>query len=76
MMEVGKTYTVRHQRKGTFDLLVKSVMPDQTDDIWVVGIVLHGVTFALLPENIKRPGDKITVRLDLMTYEEITDAEV
>ena len=56
-LEIGSVYNVRHERKGTFMIAVKS-----TDEIFTTGLVIGGKVHAIQEENEKGYGDKVTVR--------------
>lgn len=56
-LEVGKTYEVRNQRKGTFSMRVASI-----DGEWITGEVVDGVAKAIMSYNVKEEGESVTVR--------------
>ena len=55
--EVGRRYTVRHSRKGTFAIQVASV-----DGEWLTGGIVAGVAAAIMPYNVREEGESITIR--------------
>lgn len=65
--EVGKTYTVRHSRKGVFVAKVEAVHEDFVDLR-----IVNGVAHAMLPENVRYAGEDIQVRTSLATFEEVS----
>lgn len=65
-METGKTYTVRHTRKGKFTLKVT----DQ-NDVWISGTIVSGETNALLDYNRAYEGEEITIRKSFCSFKEI-----
>lgn len=56
-LEVGKTYVVTHQRKGTFAVRVTGQC-----DTWTNGVVVDGKTTAMLDYNVAHAGDSVTCR--------------
>ena len=62
--EVGKTYTVRHSRKGTFKAIVRSV-----DEEWADLEVVAGRADAIMPDNRAEKGESVTVRLSMCSFE-------
>lgn len=56
-MEVGKTYLIKHQRKGTFVAKILSENGDFTD-----ALIVAGQAGAMLAENIATLGETITFR--------------
>lgn len=65
--EVGKTYAVRHSRKGTFTAKVHAVNGE-----WADLEVVAGRADAILPENRAEKGEGVTVRLSHCSFEEKT----
>lgn len=55
--EVGKTYRIRHSRKGQFVFRVTGM-----NDEWVSGEIVSGVAKAMLDYNVREAGEDITVR--------------
>ena len=55
--EVGKTYEVRHCRKGTFTLRVTAINGE-----WITGEIVAGVAKAVMSYSVGYEGDSITVR--------------
>ncbi len=53
----GETYNVYHQRKGRFNMLVKS-----QDEEWVTGLITHGKANAICDYNVMEQGEEITIR--------------
>jgi len=62
MAEIGKTYLVDHQRKGQFSIKVES-----QSDIWINGTIIAGTTKAMLSDNVREKGEKITIKKSLCT---------
>jgi hypothetical protein len=56
-VEVGKTYLIKHQRKGTFMAKILSENGDFTD-----ALIVAGQADAILAHNIAAAGDPITFR--------------
>lgn len=61
--EVGKTYRVRHSRKGTFVLRVTG-----RSDEWVSGVIVSGKASAMLPYNEVFKGEELTMRTSFCTF--------
>jgi len=61
-IENGKTYLIKHDRKGTFTMRV-----DGQDGTWINGEVVGGQSDAMLDYNIKIKGDPITIRASLIS---------
>lgn len=59
--EIGKVYDINHSRKGKFKMLIES-----QDNTWLDGIIIEGTADAILYNNIKYEGDKITIRKKLL----------
>lgn len=56
--EVGKTYEVRHSRKGTLTIKVQALK-----DEWVTGELISGKERLMSSESTpKEPGESITLR--------------
>jgi len=51
------TYLIKHSRKGTFAMIIKSQCPT-----WLNGIIAGGQADAILSYNEKFVGDDITIR--------------
>ena len=64
--QVGKTYTVKSMRKGTFTGRVKASSPT-----WTTLEVVAGVADAMLAHNRAYPGDEVTVRNEFATFSEV-----
>lgn len=60
--EVGKTYEVRHSRKGAFSIRVTDVSA-----LWCTGVIVDGVASAVMSCNVRYKGENITVR-DIHSY--------
>ena len=56
-IEVGKTYLITAQRKGTFMMRVTD-----KDETWTRGVVVGGKASAMLDYNEKFVGDEVTCR--------------
>jgi len=54
---VGRVYRVHHSRKGTFTMRILTV-----DDEWVSGELVDGIANAIVPYNVRGPGEKLTIR--------------
>lgn len=61
--EVGKTYVVRHSRKGTFTARVKAVHGD-----FATLEIVSGTARAMLAYNERGVGEEVDVRLSLATF--------
>ena len=59
---VGKLYELRHSRKGTFTVQVKSVNGE-----WATCTIVEGVAKAIMSYNVKYEGEEISVR-DTLSY--------
>jgi len=68
-LEIGKVYDLQHSRKGAFTLKVTGM-----DDEWTTGIIVEGKANAILPENEKFTGEKITVRTEFLTIKNMAGA--
>lgn len=64
-MEVGKTYRVNHQRKGTFVAEVKAF-----DSEWATLEIVSGEAAAKLEYNARYAGEELTVRRSFCTFTE------
>ncbi len=64
-VEIGKTYLVNSQRKGTFLLRATTV-----DDEWVTGVIVGGKADAILDYNRRELGEEVTVRRSLSKFTE------
>jgi hypothetical protein len=64
-VEAGKSYLVKHSRKGTFAMRV-----DKLDDEWATGVVIGGKAKAMLDYNECDVGDEITVRRSFCQFTE------
>jgi len=56
-MDIGKTYLIKHQRKGTFMAKILSEDGDFTD-----ALIVAGQADAILAHNIATLGETITFR--------------
>ena len=61
-----KVYSVKHERKGAFNMRVIS-----DDGEWVKGTIYNGVANAILPCNEKYEGDEIDVRKIFCSFSEL-----
>jgi hypothetical protein len=61
-IEVGKTYLIKHQRKGVFAGKIIGI-----DDTWTTAIVTGGSAKAMLDYNVAEKGDTISVRAEWIT---------
>lgn len=57
ILEVGKTYKVSHDRKGSFTVRVTSQC-----DTWTTGIITKGKTLAMCDYNKADEGESVTFR--------------
>ncbi len=64
-VEIGKTYLVNSQRKGTFFLRATDI-----NDEWVTGVVVGGEAGAMLHYNRRGLGEEVTVRRSLSKFTE------
>lgn len=64
-VEVGKTYLVNSQRKGTFMARMTRV-----DDTWATGIITGGYARAMMEYNERDKGEEVTVRRSLCKFTE------
>lgn len=62
MPQVGKTYEIRHSRKGTFIGVVKEISGE-----WADVEITNGIAKAVMDYNVREAGETIRVR-DSMTY--------
>ena len=65
MIEVGKTYLINSQRKGTFFARLTNV-----NDEWATGIILVGHAHAMMEYNERDKGEEITVRRTMSIFTE------
>ena len=56
-MEIGKTYLIKHQRKGTFAGKITAI-----DDTWTDAIVTGGNTEAIRDYNVVEKGGTVRFR--------------
>lgn len=63
-LEIGKTYKVRHQRKGVFLATVCAVSGE-----WVTLEVVEGHTETLIGANSKSEGERLDVRRSLCDFQ-------
>ncbi len=56
-LQIGKTYLVTAQRKGTFMMRVTG-----QDDTWTNGVITGGKTTAMLDYNVREKGENVTCR--------------
>lgn len=56
-LESGKTYLIKHQRKGTFAMRVTA-----QNDTWTSGVVAGGKTTAKMHYNEQGAGEEVTCR--------------
>ncbi|MFV7762851.1 hypothetical protein ACNPKZ_20160 [Shewanella algae] len=59
--ESGKTYLVKHQRKGTFAVRVSHQRGEFT-----YGVIVGGQTTAIMADNEKSAGDEISFRTNFV----------
>ncbi len=64
--EVGKTYRIKHSRKGTFSGIVTGL-----DDTWAKVLIVAGTARAMLDYNEREAGETVTVRLSHCAFEEV-----
>lgn len=69
-IEVGKTYDVRHSRKGRFTMRVTDVR-----SYWISGEIVAGRAHYLSQQNQGEGfvGDAITISSHFATFEEVQD---
>lgn len=65
-IEIGKTYKVVSQRKGTFTMRATSV-----DETWATGVITTGKAGAMLNYNERETGEEVTVRRSLCAFTEV-----
>ena len=66
-MEIGKTYKIKHSRKGTF--IAKAI---GTDGEWVAVEIVSGVARAMMQYNAAVAGEQITLRIShILSSEEV-----
>lgn len=56
-LEIGKTYLITAQRKGTFMMRVT-----KQDDTWTEGVVMGGKASEMLDYNVKSACEELTCR--------------
>lgn len=71
-VEVGKTYNVKHVRKGNFTIRVTAINGEWIDGVIVAGRVRYA---SQAHSNEGYVGDAVTVRACLATFEETTANE-
>ena len=64
IIKEGKIYWVNHQRRGRFAMYIESA-----DQDWVKGTVVKGKADAILPYNVVKVGEEISVRREFCTFE-------
>jgi hypothetical protein len=62
-LEVGKTYKIRSDRKGTFVARITMV-----SEVWVSAELVAGKAGAMLKENEVYVGEEVTVRRSFCTF--------
>ena len=63
---IGKIYQVNHKRKGAFKIKVISIY-----DKYIDGIVIEGKVDAILKEDRKFKGEKVTINRKFCSFSEI-----
>lgn len=63
-IEIGKSYIVNHARKGRF---AGKLVRDEGEFVEI--LISSGKATAMLKENEADPGEKITIRRSLCTFE-------
>lgn len=63
-IEVGKTYTINHSRKGTFVAKVIS----HADPEWATVEIISGMARAMIAYNVATEGEQITIRVSMCTF--------
>lgn len=53
---IGKTYFVKHSRKGEFVLRITAI-----NEPWITGVVVAGKANAILPYNVVEEGGSVTI---------------
>lgn len=69
-IEVGKTYTFTHTRKGKF---TGKLLKFSEDGDWADIEITKGTTKTMLPENERGPGEAVSMRMALITH--VTEPE-
>ena len=64
-MTEGKTYFVKHNRKGNFFMKLTGQC-----DVWASGEIVGGTAKAMMDYNVKEKGESITVRKSLASFVE------
>ena len=59
--EIDNVYDILHSRKGRFHLKVSKI-----NEKWIEGTIVEGVADAMMDYNIKREGDFIIIRKELI----------
>ncbi len=67
-LEKGKTYEVKHRRKGTF-----SIQMLEDDGEWVRGTIVQGQADAKLAENTLLLGDPVQVKKTFCVFKEVKE---
>lgn len=65
-VEVGKTYKIRSDRKGTFVARITMI-----NDVWVTGVLVSGKAGAMLKENEVYVGEEVTLRRSFCSFDQI-----
>ncbi len=65
ILEIGKTYQVKCQRKGTFTMRMVKFC-----ETWATGVVVAGKAPAMLSYNEKEEGEEVTVRRSFCSFTE------
>lgn len=66
-MEIGKTYKIKHSRKGSFT--AKAI---GTDGEWITVEIVSGVAHAMMYYNVANVGDQTTLRIShILSFEEV-----
>ena len=66
VLEVGKTYTVNHSRKGAFTGRLLGF-----DDTWATVLITDGKAKAMLDYNEREEGEEVTVRKSFCNFTEV-----
>lgn len=64
--EAGKTYEIKHSRKGKMTVKVERVSPDR-DDTWVHSTIMKGAAKSISGGYLAYAGDDLTFRASLAT---------
>lgn len=63
-LEIGKTYDVKHNRKGNFKMRL-----DSLTETWATGTIIEGKTITINPDNSREEGEEVTIRIEFASFE-------